>query len=102
APLLAIFARPSAARRVAQTREQLLAALQPFAAAYVDEERRRAEDIDQASDDLSDQERLVRRVAHLRAIIARAEAEVSGAAFRAARAVQQPAADRLRAALALA
>jgi transposase len=100
--ILANIAVPSTIRLVAQTREQLLAALQPFAAAYVDEERRRAEEIHQASDDLPDQERLVRRVAHLRAIIARAEEETSGEAFGAAEAAGQAGPEKLRSALALA
>jgi transposase len=97
--ILANIAVPSTLGLVAQTRQQLLAALQPFAAERVQEETRRADAIRQASDDLPDQERLVRRVAHLRLLVAWAEEVLSTEAFRVAAAAGQ---EKLRAALALA
>ena len=71
--ILANIAVPSTIRLVAQTREQLLAALRPFAPAAVEQERQRARDIRQASADLKDEERLVQRVAHLQAVLAWAD-----------------------------
>jgi len=97
--ILANIAVPSTIGLVAQTRQQLLAALKPFAAERVDEETQRADAMSQASDDLPDQERLVRRVAHLRVIMAWAEEVPSTEAFRVAAAACQ---DKLRAALTLA
>lgn len=71
--ILANIAIPSTIRLVAQTREQLLAALRPFAPTAVEQEQQRAEAIRQASADLKDEERLVRRVAHLPAVLAWAD-----------------------------
>jgi transposase len=68
--VIANIAIPSTLRLVAETRNQLLAALEPFAAATVEEEKQRAEAIHQASVDLPPQERLVRRVAHLKSVLA--------------------------------
>ena len=64
---------------MADTREQLLAALQPLAPTRVEQEQQRVEAIRQASADLKDEERLVRRVAHLQEILVWAD-EVPGAA----------------------
>ena len=97
--ILANIAVPSTIRLVAETRDALLAALPPFAADRADEETRRAEAIRLASDDLPDQERLVRRVAHLRAIVAWADEVPATAAFAAAEVARQ---EKLRAALTLA
>ena len=97
--LLAHIAVPSTIRLVAETRSALLAALQPFAAERAAEETRRAEELRLASDDLPDAERLLRRVTHLRAILAWADAVPASAGFRAAAAARQ---DPLHAALALA
>lgn len=97
--VIANIAVPSTIRLVAETREQLLEALTPFAAERVAEERQRAEAIRLASDDLPDQERLLRRVAHLQAVLAWADAVPQGTAFAAADAARQ---DKLRSALTLA
>jgi transposase len=97
--IIANIAVPSTIRLVADTRQQLLAALRPFAAERVNEETRRADEVAQASDDLPDEERLVRRVAHLRAIMAWAEEVPSAETFRRADAAHQ---ESLCAALALA
>jgi transposase len=97
--VLANIAVPSTIRLVADTRQALLAALRPFAAERVDQETQRAEEIRVASDDLPDQERLLRRVTHLRAILAWADDVPATAVFRAAEAARQ---DKLHEALALA
>jgi transposase len=97
--IIANIAVPSTIRLVADTRKQLLAALRPFAAARVDEETRRADEVAQASDDLPDAERLVRRVTHLRSIVAWAEEVPCAETFRVAEAASQ---EKLHAALALA
>jgi transposase len=100
--VLANIAIPSTIGLVRQTRERLLAALQPFLPAYADAERLRAEEIRQASNDCPDGERLVRRVAHLRAIVAQAEEVLSTPAWRSAVATQPACAEKLRQALDLA
>jgi IS5 family transposase len=71
--VLANIAIPSTIALVAQTRDRLLAALAPLAAAAVEQERQRVEAIRLASADLDDQERLLRRVTHLRTILAWAD-----------------------------
>lgn len=97
--VLANIAVPSTIRLVAETRDQLLEAVRPFAADRADEETRRAEAIRLASDDLPDQERLLRRVAHLQAVLAWADAVPHTAACGAADAARQ---EKLRSALELA
>jgi len=87
--IIANIAIPSTIQLVAQTREQLLGALQAFAPLQVEQEQQRAQAIHQASVDLKDQERLVRRVAHLQAILAWADAVPGQAAFQQAAAVEQ-------------
>ena len=97
--ILANIAVPSTIRLVAETRDQLLAAARPFAAGRADEETRRAEELRLASDDLPDQERLLRRVAHLQAVLAWADAVPHTEAFATAAAASQ---EKLRSALVLA
>ena len=97
--ILANIAVPSTIRLVAETRDALLEALRPFAAERADEETRRADELAMACDDLPDQERLLRRVTHLRAVLAWADEVPASEAFRAADAGGQ---EKLRAALALA
>jgi transposase len=82
--VLANIALPSTIALVAQTRERLLQALQPWAAERVAEARRQAEAIRTATADLSGEERLLQRVAHLRALLTWA-AEVPAQAAPAAR-----------------
>jgi len=97
--IIANLAVPSTIRLVAETRVQLLEALRRFAPVRVGEEEQRAEAIRTASDDLKDEERLVRRVAHVRAILAWADAVPGQAVFAEAPVAPQ---EKLRAALALA
>ena len=97
--IIANIAVPSTIRLVAQTRDELLEALRPFAALRADEETQRAEALRLASDDLPDQERLLRRVAHLRAVLAWADDVPTSAAFGAGAAASQ---EKLRATLGLA
>lgn len=97
--ILANIAVPSTIRLVADTRDQLLAAARPFAAERVGQETERGEAIHVASADLPDQERLIRRVVHLREILAWADEVPAAAAFRTAAAEGQ---EKLRAALTLA
>ena len=96
--VLANIAIPSTIQLVANTRDRLLEALGPFAAERADEETRRAEAIRIASDDVRDEERLLRRVVHLREILVWADDVPHGEAFRAADVASQNA---LREALAL-
>jgi transposase len=97
--IIANIAVPSTIRLVAEVRDQLLEALRPFAAARVAAEEERAEAIRLASDDAKDEERLLQRVTHLRAVLAWADDVPRQADFAQAEAA---AADKLRAALALA
>jgi transposase len=97
--VLANIAVPSTIRLVSETRTQLLEAVRPLAAERAEEETQRAEAIRLASDDLPDAERLVRRVAHLRAIVAWADDVPQSEAFAAAEPTRQ---EKLRAALTLA
>jgi transposase len=97
--VIANVAIPTTIALVAQTRERLLEALLPWAAAEVARQRQRAEQIRQSSADLSGEERLVQRVAHLRELVAWAQGVVAGPEFAAGLARQQ---QGLRQALALA
>jgi transposase len=97
--IIANIAIPSTIRLVAETRDELLEAVRPFAAARVDEATQRAEALGLANDDLPDQERLLQRVTHLRAVLAWADAVPHEEAFRVAAAAPQ---EKLRSALALA
>lgn len=97
--VIANIAVPSTIRLVAEIRDQLLAALQPFAASRVLEEEMRAEAIRLATEDAKDEECLLQRVTHLRSILAWADEVPRPADF----AVAAPtAAEKLRSALTLA
>jgi transposase len=72
--IIANIAVPSTIRLVAEVRDALLAALRPFAATRVAEEEERAEAIRLATEDARDEERLLQRVTHLRAVLAWADA----------------------------
>jgi transposase len=87
--ILANIAIPSTIALVAQTRERLLQALSPWAADRVGDERRQAEAIRTATADLTGEERLLQRVAHLRAIVAWAEERTAGPDWAAATADQR-------------
>src|SRR5262249_61022242 len=70
-------------------RRRLLGALRPWAAGRGADEERRAEAIRTTTADLSGEERLLQRVAHLRAIAAWAEEMAAGAARAAAAAARR-------------
>lgn len=94
--IIANIAVPSTIQLVAEVRDQLLEALRPFDAARVAQEEEQAQAIRLATADAKDQERLLRRVSHLRGIVAWAElCQVPAAA-------NATAVDQLRQALALA
>jgi transposase len=97
--IIANIAIPSTIRLVAETRDHLLEAAKPFAAAQVACEEDRADTLAAGSEDLSDNERLLRRVVHLRTIVLWADELPKAAAFATGTAASQ---DNLRAALALA
>jgi IS5 family transposase len=97
--IIANIAVPSTIRLVAETRDQLLEGLRPFAAERVIAEEQRAEAICLGSEEAKDEERLVQRVTHLRAILAWADEVPGQAAFAQG---SDKAQERLRAALALA
>jgi transposase len=71
--IIANIAVPSAIGLIAQTRDQLLRALQPFAAERVREEQECVEAIRLRTNEQKDQVRLVQRVVHLRAVLAWAD-----------------------------
>jgi transposase len=71
--VIANIAIPTTIQLVRQVRERLLQALAPWAAAEVEQQRQRAEQIRQSTADLADEERLLQRVVHLRELIAWAE-----------------------------
>jgi IS5 family transposase len=88
--IIANIAVPSTIRLVAQVRDQLLEALQPFAAERVSQEEQQAEAIRLRTFDHSDQERLLQRVNHLQAVLAWADEVPQQPAFaQAARARQE-------------
>jgi transposase len=87
--VLANVAIPSAIALVAQTRERLLQALRPFDGPRVNDEAQRAKSIRAATADLSGEERLLQRVAHLRGITAWADEVPATQAFAAAGAQMQ-------------
>lgn len=97
--IIANIAVPSTIRLVAEVRDQLLEALRPFAAERAAAEQARAEAIRVGSADAKDEERLLQRVAHLRALLAWADDVPAQTDFAAADAART---DKLRAALALA
>lgn len=67
--IIANIAIPSTIRLVAQTRQRLLDAAEPFATDHVAAERAHALAIRTTTSDLSDEERLQQRVTHLRQIV---------------------------------
>jgi len=71
--IIANIAVPSTIRLVAEVRDQLLDALRPFAAARVADEEQQGESIRKGTEDAKDEERLVQRVSHLRAVLAWAD-----------------------------
>jgi transposase len=97
--LIANIAVPSTIRLVAQTRDQLLDALRPLLPERVAEAEQEAEAIRVGSEDAKDEERLLRRVTHLRRVLLWADEVPASACFR-----QQPPAtqEAVRAALTLA
>jgi IS5 family transposase len=97
--IIANIAVPSTIRLVAEVRDELLDALRPFAPARVAEEQERAEAIHQGTHDAKDEERLLQRVTHLRAVLLWAD-DVLGQEIFAGQ--PQQAQQQLRAALALA
>src|SRR3954454_9721252 len=68
--IIANIAVPSTIRLVAEARDQLLDALQPLAPERTLAERQRAEAISVGTQDVKDEERLLQRVTHLRAVLA--------------------------------
>jgi transposase len=97
--LIANIAVPSTIRLVAQARDQLLDALRPFAAERVTQEEERAEALRLGTEDGKDEERLLQRVTHLRAILLWADEVPTDERFRQQ---PEPAQEPVRAALALA
>jgi transposase len=71
--IIANIAVPSTIRLVAGARDQLLDALRPFAPERVAQEEQRAEAIHLGTEDAKDEERLLQRVTHLRAVLAWAD-----------------------------
>jgi transposase len=71
--IIANIAIPSTIQLVAQTREQVLAAAQPWWPEWVAEHRQRAADLHGTTESLADAERLLQRVAHLRQIVVELE-----------------------------
>lgn len=96
--LIANIAIPSTIRLVAQMRDQLLDAVEPFAPDEVQLEWNRADALC-CNDEIANIERLARRVHHLRSVLLWADDLPNSAAFRAGTADQQ---DALRKALELA
>jgi transposase len=97
--IIANIAIPSTIRLVAETRDQVLEAAEPFAPAEVAAEWHQVDVVCADNDELPDRERLVRRVHHLRSVLLWADELPGGAAFRDGAAADQ---DKLRRALALA
>jgi len=79
--IIATIAVPSTIRLVAQVRDQVLEALQPFAAERVAEEEQRAEAIRLRTENAKDEERLLQRVNHLQALLAWADEVPQQAVF---------------------
>jgi transposase len=98
--VIANIAIPTTIRLVAETRDLLLEAAEPFAKEHVAYEWERADGISAvANEDWPDAERLVQRVEHLRSVLRWADELPSSEAFRAGSARSQ---EKLRAALVLA
>jgi IS5 family transposase len=75
--IIANIAVPSTIRLVAEVRDQLLDSLRPFAPERVAEAEQHAEAIRQGTEDSKDEESLLQRVTHLRAVLGWAD-EVPG------------------------
>jgi transposase len=97
--IIANIAIPSTIRLVAEMRDQLLEAAQPFAPEEVAAEWNHVDVVCASSEELPDTERLVLRVQHLRSVLVWADGLPASDAFRAGTASDQ---ENLRAALALA
>jgi hypothetical protein len=98
--VIANIAIPSTIRLVAETRDEVLDAAEPFAKAHVSYEWQRADGISAVADeDMPDTERLIRRVEHLRSVLLWADELPGSEAFRAGPASSQ---ENLLAALKLA
>jgi transposase len=97
--LIANIAIPSTICLVAQMRDRVLEAAEPFASQQVAAEWREVDGVCARSEGLPDVERLAARVQHLRDVLLWADALPSSEAFRAGAATQQ---EKLRTALALA
>jgi transposase len=87
--VIANIAIPSTIGLVSQTRQRLLQALRPWAAERVAEEEQHVLQVRTVTADLSNDERLLQRVAHLRAVVAWAEEVQDSQAFTASAAAQQ-------------
>lgn len=87
--VIANIAIPTTIALVAQTRARLLQALAPWAAAEVEQQRQRAEQIRQSTADLGGEERLLQRVVHLRELVAWAQLVCASAPFATAPPLQQ-------------
>jgi transposase len=97
--VIANIAIPSTIALVAQSRDRLLQALEPWAATEVKQQQQRAEHIQKTTADLSGEERLLQRVVHLRELVAWAQTICARDPFTAAAPLQQ---QPLREALAVA
>ena len=97
--IIANIAVPSTIRLVAEARDQLLEALQPLTPERTLAERQRAEAIGVGTQDVKDEERLLQRVTHLRAVLAWADDVPAQDSFRQQ---SEPIQEQLRVALALA
>jgi transposase len=97
--VIANIAVPATIYLLAQMRDQVLEAAEPFAPEQVAAEWQHAEVVCAASEDLPDAQRLLMRVQNLREVLAWADPLPNAAAFGAATAAQQ---DKLQAVLALA
>jgi transposase len=97
--IIANIAIPSTIRLVAQMRDQVLDAAEPFAPVEVAAEWNHVDVVCASSEDLPDTQRLVLRVQHLRSVLLWADQLSTGTAFRAGAASDQ---QKLQAALTLA
>jgi transposase len=79
--IIATIAVPSTIRLIAQVRDQVLQALQPFAAERAAQEEQQAEAIRLGTEDAKDEERLLQRVNHLQALLAWADEVPQQAVF---------------------
>ena len=87
--IIANIAIPSTIGLVSQTRKRLLQALRPWAAERVASEEEHALQVRTVTADLSNDERLLQRVAHLRSVVAWADEVQDSPAFRESAAAQQ-------------